>query len=183
MERQGDEASLIARAKAGDGEAFRRLLAPYLPMLFAYSWTLCGDYHAAQDVVQESSLIAYQNLSGLSPDFDFPAWLRAIARRKGLEMRAKLTRVKLVNPATVEAVFEEPSTADLTSRRQALSECLNALEGGMARIVQSHYFRGFRLSQIAAELRSTATAVKQILYRARLALEECVRKRLRAENS
>ena len=83
------DAALLARAKKGDAIAFEHLIAPHLPMLFAYSRAICLDFHAAQDVVQESAIIAFRNLNHLFPEADFSTWLRAIARRQALEARRK----------------------------------------------------------------------------------------------
>src|SRR5438105_576107 len=87
-----NETELIARAKKGDAPSFEHLMTPYLSMLFAYSRAICSDYHAAQDVVQETAIIAFRNLDHLFPEADFPTWLRAIARRQALDARRKLRR-------------------------------------------------------------------------------------------
>ena len=84
-----DESDLLDKAKAGDGAAFELLLVPHLPMLFAYSRAICGDYHAAADVVQETALIALRRLDHFFPEADFAAWLKAIARREALSARAR----------------------------------------------------------------------------------------------
>jgi len=177
------EAELLERAKAGDARAFERLFVPYVPMLFAYGWTLCGDYHAAQDAVQETGLIAFRKLPTFSPEFDFATWLKSIARRKSLETRAKLGRVRLLNPEAIERVFEEPDLEIVRSQQGALSECLKRLDPKMSHLVNAHYFEGRKLAEVAERLRSSVTAVKQMLYRARLALQDCVRRRLRTENA
>src|SRR5204863_498194 len=87
-----DEQRLLAQAKKGNAPAFERLVTPYLPMLFAYSRAICLDYHAAQDVVQETAIIAFRNLNHLFPEADLPTWLMSIARRQPLAVLRKLHR-------------------------------------------------------------------------------------------
>jgi len=53
-----NETRLLKAAQGGDPKAFERVLRPHLPMLFAYSRAICGDFHAAEDVVQETAQIA-----------------------------------------------------------------------------------------------------------------------------
>lgn len=175
------ENELLARAKAGEVHAFEQVLTPYLPMLFAYSRAICGDYHAAQDVVQETSLIAFRNLNHLFPEADFATWLRAIARRQALAARRQLLRLHLVVDEVVEKVYQDPAPIS-GPRLDALASCLRLLAGRMARVVRAHYFQGCRLDEIARNMGLNTSAVKQLLYRARLRLRECVQQRLGMEH-
>jgi RNA polymerase sigma-70 factor (ECF subfamily) len=177
------EAGLVAKAKAGDTLAFELLLSPYLPMLFAYSRAICTDYHAAQDVVQETALIAFRNIGHLFPEADFSTWMRAIARRQALEARRKLQRVSHFADEIVEKVYQDPAPASVATERKLLVTCIRALGDRVAGIVEDHYFKGASLADIAARLDTSLSAVKQQLYRARKSLEGCVKKRLSLEQS
>lgn len=177
-----DESRLLDEARSGDAAAFERVLTPYLPMLFAYSRAICGDYHTAQDVVQTTALIAYRNLNHLFPEADFAAWLKAIARRQALAARRGLTRVKLLADDLLEQAYQDPSPAATGPYQDALSRCLDALGGRMAEVVRVHYFQGTKLAAAAEKLELSATAAKQLLYRARLRLRDCVQARLGLEH-
>lgn len=172
------EIELLALAKAGDAQAFEEVLVPHLPMLFAYSRAICGDYHAAQDVVQDTSLIAYRNLVHLFAEADFATWLKAIARRQALAARRKLTRMSLVAEEVIEKVYQEPTPTSKDPRLEALAECLERLAGRMRQVVRGHYFQGAKLAEVARSMDMKEPAAKQLLYRARLWLHECMTKRL-----
>ena len=178
-----NEADLLSRAKKGDAAAFERLVTPYLSMLFAYSRAICLDFHAAQDVVQETSIIAFRNLNHLFPEADFSTWLRAIARRQALEARRKLHRFARFVDDAVERAYEDPAPAEVSAQRKALGDCIRALGERGQGVVEGHYFRGLTLAQVAARLETSVTAVKQLLYRSRKLLEDCVRKRQLGEQS
>ena len=175
------ESELLASAKGGDATAFQRALIPHLPMLYAYSRALCGDHHAAQDVVQETGLIAFRNLNHLFPETDFVAWVKAIARRQALSMQRKLSRVAALPEEFIEAVYQDPSPVAVAPRRDALATCLDALQGRLARVVREHYFGGSRVEELAQGMEMTRHAVVQLLYRARMALRECIQRRLARE--
>ena len=177
------EAALLAGAKKGDAASFERLVTPYLPMLFAYSRAICLDFHAAQDVVQETAIIAFRNLNHLFPEADFSTWLRAIARRQALEARRKLHRFARFAEEAVERAYEDPAPVEVSARRKLLGECIRALGERGQGVVEEHYFRGLSLSEVATRLETSVTAVKQLLYRSRKLLEECVRKRGLGEQS
>jgi len=176
-----DEAALLERAKAGGREAFERLVEPHVPMLFAYGRALCGDYHLAMDVVQQTLLIAYRKLHLFFPEADFSVWLRAICRREALDTRRRAARAApSVLVEAVEAAYETAGPED-SPRRGALARCLGSLEGRSGQLVRRHYFDGTDLATLSKALGMTLAAAKQLLYRTRLALRECIRKRLAAE--
>ena len=178
-----NENRLIASAKKGDASAFERLLTPYLPMLFAYSRAICADYHAAQDVVQETALIAFRNLGHLFPEADFSTWLRAIARRQALEARRKLPRLAKFAEEAIERAYEDPASPEVAAERRLLGDCVRALGDRSRQTIENHYFQGSSLAEVAVKLETSVTAVKQLLYRARKLLEECVRNRLGTERA
>jgi RNA polymerase sigma-70 factor (ECF subfamily) len=173
-----DEAELIALAKTGNPEAFRRLVVPYLPSLLAYCQAICGNYHTAEDVVQHTALIAYRKLNYLFAEADFGTWLKSIARREALSARRQ---VKL-SPALdecMEMAYEDPSPAAVAPERAALALCLQLLAGRAGQTVRAHYFDGRKLADIARDLNTTVNTLKQLLHRARATLRDCMQRRLR----
>jgi RNA polymerase sigma-70 factor (ECF subfamily) len=146
------EEELLAQAKAGDTKAFELAVEGHLPMLFAYSRAICGDFHTAQDVVQETVLIAFRKLAHFFPEADFATWLRAIARREALNARKKMTKVNLLTEDAIERYFVEPAEDAAAPRREALARCLQLLSGRMHQVIRAHYFEGRRLAQIAERM-------------------------------
>lgn len=176
-----DEEHLLTEAKAGSSDAFERLVARYLPKLLAYSWAICGDYHAAQDALQESLLIAYDKLGHYEAGTDLLSWLRAITRHCSLSARRRLSKTAPVTEEAIERLYDTPASEAISYESEALSKCLQSLGGSFQRVVRDHYYGGMALSDIAAATGTTVNAVKQALYRARLALRDCVRRRLGTE--
>jgi len=175
------EGELLEAAKAGDRQAFERAITPHLPMLFAYSRAVCGDHHAAHDVVQEVALIAHQNLNHLFAQTDFASWLKAIARRQALSMRRKLNRAPLLTEPLLETVYHDPTPQAAAPRREALAKCLQGVEGKLGRVLHDHYFQGLKVPELARAMNLTRHAVAQILYRGRTLLRECIQRRLNEE--
>jgi RNA polymerase sigma-70 factor, ECF subfamily len=177
------EVRLIEAAKRGDTDAFAEAVRPHLPMLLAYSRAVCGDFHLAQDVVQETALIAFRNLQHLFPEADFSSWLKAIARRQALAARRKSQRLTTWTDEALEAAYADPTPEATAPQRDALVRCLEGLDAETGRIVRSHYFDGLALAALASTLGMNLNTVKTTLYRARLRLLECVERRLRTENA
>jgi RNA polymerase sigma factor (sigma-70 family) len=173
-----DESFLIARAKKGDAAAFERALAPHLPMLLAYARAICADHHFAEDAVQETALIAYRNLGKLFAEVDFATWLRAITRRQALSARRRSARLRAVVDEVVEEAYADPTPEAMERERLALGECLAKLGDQVQRVVRAHYFDGQPLARLATALGLNLNTVKTLLFRARHALDTCIRRRL-----
>lgn len=175
---------LFERACAGDREAFAALIAPHLATLNAYARAICGDAATADDVVQETLLVAMAKLApGLSAE-GFPPWLKVIVRRQALSARRSSLRRRLrVQPcvmAELEAVFAL-ADEDLEAERRALRECLATLSRPLAQAVDAFYRGGRSVLEIATALADKETTVRTRLHRARQILRTCVERRLRGE--
>jgi RNA polymerase sigma-70 factor (ECF subfamily) len=69
----------VARACEGDSEAFRSLVERHSRYVFQVSYRLTGSSQDAEDVVQETFLKAYRQLSRFESRADFRTWLHRIA--------------------------------------------------------------------------------------------------------
>lgn len=81
-----DEATLVGRAQDGDPVSFERLFDRYQDRLFRHAYRMVGEQTAAEDVVQESFIAAWQYLPSLVAAGAFRGWLYQIATRRSLDV-------------------------------------------------------------------------------------------------
>src|ERR671931_560135 len=72
----------VEAARAGDVDAFTDLTRRYRNLAFGCAVTMLGDFHLAEDAVQEAFLAVYRDLGDLREAEAFPSWLREVVRHQ-----------------------------------------------------------------------------------------------------
>jgi RNA polymerase sigma-70 factor (TIGR02960 family) len=192
-----DEAKL-ARARAGDEEAFRELTEPTRRELQVHCYRILGSVLDAEDMVQETLLAAWRSLEAFEGRASVRSWLYRIATNRCLNaLRDRSRRPKEV-PAMVEppeptrrtepiwlepypdALLEDvPDRALDPAARYEARESLDlafiaALQGlppsQRAALVLRDVL-GFRTAEVAEVLGTGELSVKGALQRARQTME------------
>lgn len=74
------ERELIEKSRAGDGDAFARLIGRYEDRIFRLAKNVCAGLPAeADDVYQETFLTAFRKIRGFRGDAELGTWLYRIA--------------------------------------------------------------------------------------------------------
>jgi RNA polymerase sigma-70 factor (TIGR02960 family) len=190
---------LLARAKAGDEEAFGELIDPYRRELQVHCYRIVGSLQDAEDLLQETLLAAWRGLERYEGRASLRAWLYRIATNRCLNaLRASARRPRQVNPMVeppeptrrTEPVWLEPypdvlleGVADSTPGPVARYETSEAV--GLAFVAALQHLPprqravlvlrdvlGFRAAEVADMLGASEAAVKGALQRARATLKE-----------
>jgi RNA polymerase sigma-70 factor (ECF subfamily) len=85
-------ADLIARARAGDGEAFRQLVEPYRRELQVHCYRMLGSLQDAEDALQNTLLAAWQGLERFEARASLRTWLYRIATNRCLDALRSASR-------------------------------------------------------------------------------------------
>jgi RNA polymerase sigma-70 factor (TIGR02960 family) len=187
----------LARARAGDEEAFRELTAPYRRELQVHCYRILGSVQDAEDMVQETLLAAWRGLEAFEGRASVRSWLYRIATNRCLNaLRARSRRPREVqamddSPAPTrrtEPVWLEPypdvlledlpdrgpgPAARYESRESIELAFIVALQGLPPRQRAALVLRdvlGFRTAEVAEMLDTSEGSVKGALQRARATL-------------
>jgi RNA polymerase sigma-70 factor (TIGR02960 family) len=121
---------LIARARAGDGEAFRELTEPYRRELQVHCYRMLGTLQDAEDLLQDTLLAAWQGLGAFEERASIRTWLYRIATNRCLNALRSASRRP---PKEWDIPQVEPPEPSRLGEVVWLEPCPDALlEGAMA---------------------------------------------------
>jgi RNA polymerase sigma-70 factor (ECF subfamily) len=108
-----DTTDLIARARAGDHNAFRDLVEMHSHELQVHCYRILGSLQDAEDALQETLVSAWRNLGEFGQRSSLRTWLYKIATNRCLDMlRAGSRRPRIaIAPPPPEAGLPEPNGA------------------------------------------------------------------------
>ena len=193
-------ADLIARAQAGDGDAFRELTEPHLRELQVHCYRMLGSFADAEDALQNTLLAAWQGLGGFEGRASLRTWLYRIATNRCLDARRAAGRrpardwdvpgVEPPEPTRLgEVVWLQPfpdalleGAIDVAPGPEARYEQTEAISLAFVTALQVLPPRqlavlilrdvlGFHASEVAGMLDSTVESVTSALKRARASLQ------------
>jgi RNA polymerase sigma-70 factor (TIGR02960 family) len=92
-EAANETGQLLARARAGDGDAFAELAGPFRRELQVHCYRILGSVADAEDMLQETMMAAWRGLDRFVGRASLRAWLYRIATNKCLnQLRGNRTR-------------------------------------------------------------------------------------------
>ena len=184
MEKEaGSEEQQVLRAIGGDRKAFEALVLRYAPLVGSVAYSVVGDIHAAEDVSQEVFHKAYLRLRSLRDSKRFGPWIYGITRTTALDWLRKYRtdRVGHGDPSGFLPQAEERGggpgqAASDEEESRIVREALFELPEKYREVLVLKHMRDEPYSRIADVLGVSVPAVESLLFRARVAFREVLRK-------
>ena len=160
---EGPDELLVVAAILGNLEAFEQLVVRYRPAVVRLARTIVGDNYA-EDVAQESLLLAFKALPSIEEPGKFAAWLSAITRHRALrfgksEMSLSKKRVAL-DEALLEKIEALAKPVADKERDEVMIKALDSLAPDYAMPLRLRFLDDMPLNRIAAFMGVPLSTVK-----------------------
>ncbi|HEV8189695.1 MAG TPA: sigma-70 family RNA polymerase sigma factor [Pyrinomonadaceae bacterium] len=169
---------LVLAAILGNLEAFEELVVRYRPAVVRLARTIVGADHA-EDVAQDSLLLAFKALPGIDEPRKFPAWLSAITRHRALRFSKSETAHMSKRVALDEALLEKiEALAKPLAEKERDEEMIAALESlppDYAMALRLRFLDEMPLKRIAAFMGIPLSTVKWRIHHGKKLLKEKVK--------
>lgn len=172
-----DDAALMERTAAGDGEAFRALVERHGAAVHTFFLRLVRNVEDAEDLTQELFLALFRSAGRYRPDAPFNAYLFRIASNMAAShMRRRSARPTQSLDELAEAGFESASgrhedhperTFEEREMRRRYERALARLPADWRIAIELRVGRELSYGEIAAAMGKSVSAVESILVRAR----------------
>jgi RNA polymerase sigma-70 factor (ECF subfamily) len=181
------DAAAVALARDGDSEAFRALVERHSRAVYRLAYRMTGSQQDAEDVVQETFLKAYRQLSRFESRANFGTWVHRIAVNCSIDLiRSRPHREAALDAPDFEqfgAAVESTDATGTSPERLMLStevqERIGQAMSGLSRMERAafllRHFEGRSIDEISQSLGLKTNATKHSIFRAvrkmRVALE------------
>lgn len=165
-----DDDRLVAAIRTADPDGIRCLVDRETPRLFRFAYRVVGNRPDAEDIVQETFIVAVRSFATYRGDGPLGAWLMRIAVRLAYRRAHSADRDTIDIAAIDETVAGEESadplgtTLDRESQR-AVRSAVEALPDPYREVIALRYFAGLSVEDTAATVGRPVSTTKSHLRR------------------
>jgi len=169
----------LIRAKAGDHNAFERLMRRHERRVFNTARRILGHVGDAEDITQDVFVILFENLDQLDPERPLAAWLYRVTVNCCLKLKRRkwFRRMLSLNALTIDreprsmGSNSDPSARAICNEETRIAEqALAALPYKERTALVLRDLQGLSTREVARILDTAETTVRSQISRARLKL-------------
>lgn len=167
---------------AVEREDLMRVLLADRSKLLAYAFSITRDPHMAEDIYQDVSILALSKTEQIESVAKLPAWLRATARFRAMQLMKKQRGRSLTMDQhlldLLESDWAEFDRIPSHDATDAVRACVEHLSPYARSLVDLRYGQNLTSSQIAARLHRRVGTIYVALTRLHRTLADCIRRRM-----
>ena len=166
---------LILRCQQQDSDALEILITKWQKPLLDHATIVCGDRHAAYDIVQNAWIAMIRGIGKLKDPARFKYWAyRTVGNKSVDHIRQQKSQQKLSH----SILRTDPVEPQKQEDQQVVHHILSRMSQNHRTVLALHYLQGFEVSEIATITRTPVGTVKSRLHHGR----EVFRKLLEQED-
>ena len=176
---QVDLIQLIKNCKKNNQKAQIAIYDMFFKAMYNTAFRIVQQHDLAEDITQDSFIVAFSKVSSLQEEITFPKWLKQIVVNKSL---THLKHKKRFYPLDVEKLnntVDDDYNAELETSNigvQEIIETINSLKDNYRILLTLHYLEGYDYEEIVAITGFTHTNCRTLISRAKSSLRKKLNK-------
>lgn len=167
--------SLVDRCKNGDQRAFEELYKMYSKAMYNVALRITNHAEAAQEVLQDAFLKAFENINHFDKKFSFGVWIKRIVINRSLDILKKnkqyLLQLNDDNIPEEEVIEENEPIYDV----DIIKKCILNLPDGYRTILSLILFEDYSHKEVSSLLGISEGTSKSQYNRAKKKLIELIK--------
>jgi RNA polymerase sigma-70 factor, ECF subfamily len=168
-----DEA-LAIKSRGGDRAAFEELVRRTARLVYTRAYLETGDVHRAEDLVQETFLIAWRSIRQVKDAAGFRPWLMSVLHSAVIDAVRRESRKKRGGGrnAEAEAMLKladggatPPESAERSEERARALSVLRSLPEEYRQVLMLRYLAGADYETISSQLALSNGSLRGLLHR------------------
>jgi RNA polymerase sigma-70 factor (ECF subfamily) len=186
---QLDESTLMARIQKGDRGAYQELYERFKRPIMSYVQSWVHNRTIAEEITQDVFLKVYRYRDSYEKKSALSTWLWTIARNACLDHLRKKKEFSISegeeseesnSPVRLEDIESPLTSAENAlienARRQSVEDCMKELSTLQRETLVLRTVDEMPYEEIAQVVQSTPSSVKSLLFRAKQALLDCIKR-------
>jgi RNA polymerase sigma-70 factor (ECF subfamily) len=169
--------SLVVQSRGGNRAAFEELVRRTARLVYSRAYLETGDTHRAEDLVQETFLIAWRSIGQVKDPTGFRAWLMSVLHSAVIDAARRENRKKRKpgdsNPRDVDdpmlriagSAPDPHESAQKNEERQRVLSVLRSLPAEYQQVLMLRYLAGADYETIARQLALSNGSLRGLLHR------------------
>jgi RNA polymerase sigma-70 factor (ECF subfamily) len=160
------ENTIIHRCKKGENSAFEEIYNKYKKAMFNISYRLLNNLDDSNDVLQESFIKAFQNISKFENEVAFGSWLKRVVINHSIDILKK-QKNNSISVDELDIIDEIDEPKDIKYDIEIVKKCIQELPDGYRIVLTLYLFEEYSHKEIASTLKISEGTSKSQYNRAK----------------
>jgi RNA polymerase sigma-70 factor (ECF subfamily) len=168
---------ILEACQNGDKTAFGKIYDGFSSRLFKFIYFRVGHKQTAEDILSDSFVKAFSKINQINSSKSLSGWLFKIAKNNIIDFyRIKKPTFELREAEEIlDETINPVDEADLSFDQKLILESVEKLPKDQRRVIQLRFYEDLTNAEIAAIMDKSEGAIRIIVHRAIVRLQEIVR--------
>ncbi|MFR9649146.1 MAG: sigma-70 family RNA polymerase sigma factor [Rikenellaceae bacterium] len=166
-----EDSQLVEQVLEGDDIAFEYLFIRYREGIYRLLTARTGSAQDADDILQETFIKVYLNISRYDSRYTFGQWIYTIARNTFIDYKRRHKEELPIDESHMvveKSTLPSPEDSIISSQQRAnIESCMGELSQVQQQLFKMRFFEEFSYEEICEKLDMPMGTVKTNIYRAR----------------